>query len=156
SVLTFLSEYGRQGPPHTIWSAVRDHVLADPALASLNLDGPAPPLPDPRDRADKLMKSTLVTYLNAWRELGALLLRAPAILWHEIFDRNFDTREYLEQRTEAELELEAANAHTEDWVTQNALTHLVPVRDGFARPEILRASHAALSRVASDHFDYTG
>jgi len=50
----------------------------------------------------------------------------------------------------------AAIAATEDHFTQNALTHVVPLRKGTGRVSVLEHTHAIVDRISREHFQYIG
>jgi hypothetical protein len=50
----------------------------------------------------------------------------------------------------------AAIAATEDHFTQNALTHVVPLREGRGRRSVLEHAHAIVDRISREHFQYIG
>jgi hypothetical protein len=50
----------------------------------------------------------------------------------------------------------SAIAATEDHFTQNALTHVVPLRAGRGRRSVLEHAHAIVDRISRQHFQYIG
>jgi hypothetical protein len=50
----------------------------------------------------------------------------------------------------------SAIAATEDHGTQNALTHVVPLRKGAGRLSTLKHAHAIIDRISQNHFQYIG
>jgi hypothetical protein len=160
-VLTFLESADR-GSPFELFQRIRRHVRArsreDPRLAGLDVDGPAPPLPDPKVRSEHLRESTLPWIKAAkLRDVLPIVGRIPEdMLEWQRRDAVFDVRGHQEAWTAADKASFSAIARTEDHGTQNALTHVVPLRAGGGRLSVLRHAHAIIERVAKDHFDYTG
>jgi hypothetical protein len=160
-ILTYLETADRCSPQE-LFERVRKHVRAraavDPGLAGLDVDAPAPPLPDPVVRSKHLREGW-----QPWVEAGRLadtlpiLARMPAafLKWQRE-DVVFDVRAHQEKWTDADREAFSAIARSEDHGTQNALTHVVPLRGGDGRLSVLKHAHATVNRISQDHFQYIG
>jgi hypothetical protein len=126
-----------------------------------DLECDAPGLPDPARRRELMLHPK-----RAWgREAIPFLLGGAAcfpltvvlaalLLYRERNDRPYDLQTEAESVGPELLQRLAANSESEDYGTQNALTHLVPVRGGFGRHLTLRVTHAYLAKVAQNHFNY--
>jgi hypothetical protein len=160
-ILTYL-ETADRASPQELFERIRKHVRArskdDPRLAGLDVDGPAPPLPDPVVRAKHLKEN-----YKPWIEAGRIKDVVPlvggmlaAVLKWQREDELFDVREHQERWTEADREAFSAIARSEDHGTQNALTHVVPLRGGYGRLAVLKHAHATVNRISQNHFQYIG
>jgi len=144
-----------------VWRSARDYVLSDGARADgvteadqMLLRGPPYDWPDPRRVRELLKRSLVSAYVHsAPFEFVKLFAKMPEIVLHERKDPQFDSEKWLDQR---DAVADAAKAATEDFATQNALTHLVSIKDGGARLPILRAAHAVIGAAAKGHFDWVG
>jgi hypothetical protein len=160
-VLTYLETAPAAAPPE-LFERVRKHVRAcassDPLLAGLDIDSPPPALPDPAVRSRHLRESFLPWLADA--RLGdvlAVAVQTPrALLQWQPNDVVYDVRGHQEQWTPATREAFSAIASTEDHGTQNALTHVVPVRNGTGRLSVLKHAHAIIDRLSQNHFKYIG
>jgi hypothetical protein len=151
-VLTFL-ETAPAVPPFELFTLIRRHILAshDPLLAGLDLDAPAPPLPNAAVRAEKLASRTLPWLLNSAPALP-IWGKIRSILSWQSEDPCWDARSRQEAWTLRDKLDFLAIAETEDHGTQNALTHLVPIREGAGRLGVLRAAHAYIERMSAKYF----
>ena len=160
-ILTFL-ETADRGSPHDLFQRVRRHVRnesrRDPRLSGLDIDRPAPLLPDPGVRSQHLREDYL-----PWIKAAKLRDVVPivggvseALFEWQSKDAVYDVRRHQEAWTAADRESFSAIARTEDHGTQNALTHVVPVRGGSRRLSVLKHAHAVINRVARDHFRFIG
>jgi hypothetical protein len=160
-ILTYLETAAHASPPE-LFEGIRKHVRAraasDPALAGLDIDGPPPVLPDPAVRSRHL-REIWEPWIASSRpkDVVPVLARAGRVLieWQP-HDVVYDVRGHQEQWTEASMEGFAAIAATEDHLTQNALTHVVPLRGGPGRLSVLQHAHAIVNRISKDHFRYIG
>jgi hypothetical protein len=139
-------------PAHTsdaaVHAAVRTHVRG-----ILDVERPAPALPDPEKRA-RLLRQKARPWLT---HLHLLAPAIPAVLLSalkEPFDEEYDMQAAAESRGPDREALLLANAASEDRATQNALTHLVPLKKGLIRSFTLRGVHRYLAGVARDYFDH--
>ncbi len=160
-ILTFLETVARASPQE-LFERIRKHVRAcavtDPALAGLDIDGPPPALPDPAVRSRHLREN-----LWPWIESASpgdilpIVAQAPRVLgdWDR-HDVVYDVRGHQERWTATDRETFVTLAATEDHFTQNALTHVVPLRGGRGRLSVLRHAHAIVDRVSKRHFQYIG
>jgi hypothetical protein len=160
-ILTYL-ETAAVTSPEELFDRIRGHVRerskADPLLAGLDVDRPAPPLPDPVVRSKHLSEGW-----QPWIEAGRLKDTIPllggvaaALLKWQHEDPVFDVRAHQEKWTDADREGFAAIARSEDHGTQNALTHVVPLRPGKERLSVLKHAHATVDRISQNHFQYIG
>jgi hypothetical protein len=160
-ILTYLERADRCSPQE-LFERVRKHVRAlsktDARLAGLDVDGPAPPLPDPAVRSQHLSETW-----GPWIAAGRLKDTVPlvggiiaALARWQREDPVFDVRERQERWTDADREAFAAIARSEDHGTQNALTHVVPLREGTGRLSVLKHAHATVNRISQNHFQYIG
>ncbi len=157
-ILSFL-EIAPAGPPHDLFVRIRKHVraaaLTDPLLAGLDIDAPAPALPDPAVRSAMLREPVWPWVRNVAPALP-LVPRIPAIVAWDGRDVAFDVRENQEAWTAEDRRDFSAISATEDHGTQNALTHVVPLRTGTGRLAVLEHAHAYLDRMSKDYFAYVG
>jgi hypothetical protein len=151
-VLAFL-ETAPSAPPFELFTRVRNHVRssADPKLAGLDLDAPAPAVPDPVVRAEDLRDRLWPWAKNAAPSLP-ILPRIPQILAWQAHDTTYDLRAQQEAWTTSDKQRFVAIADTEDRGVQNALTHVVPLRTGRGREDVLKAAHAYIDRMSWKYF----
>jgi hypothetical protein len=158
-ILTFF-ERADQASPQELFDRVRKHVRQvskqDPELAGLDVDAPAPALPDPDVRLTHLHEGPpwVRTFLNPPTDLGPIAGGLAANVFRH--DKVYDVREHQEAWTDADRARLSAIARTEDHGTQNALTHVVPLRAGPTRPWVLKHAHAIVDRISKAHFKYIG
>jgi hypothetical protein len=136
-----------------LWRHV--HGSTDPELAGLELDGPAPRLPDPLYRREQLHERDWPWVMNSAPALS-ILPKIPFILDWQARDRSYDLRARQEAWTPADHALFHDIAATEDHGLQNALTHVVPLREGAQRLGVLRAAHAYIDRMSQKYFAFVG
>lgn len=157
-VLGWLEKAPRD-PPATLFDGVRAHVRAqsrvDPALEGLDVDAPPPALPDPTIRSEHLREKVWPWIQNIGPALP-IVPRLPIIAWWDKHDVSYDVRAHQEAWTEADLARFAAISATEDHGLQNALSHVVPLRGGWGRRDVLASAHAFIAAVATNHFAYVG
>jgi hypothetical protein len=160
-ILTFLERTGRASP-HELFRQVRGHVRTearqDPRLAGLDVDAPAPALPDPAVRSRHLHE-TRRPWIQSAKPMDVLpIVGRLGTVFHkwQPNDAVFDVREHQEAWTAADRASFSAIASTEDHGTQNALTHVVSLRDGDGRRSVLEHAHAIINRVSQIHFRYVG
>jgi hypothetical protein len=160
-ILTYLEKADRCSPQE-LFERVRKHVReaskTDPRLAGLDVDQPAPPLPDPAVRS-KHLREGWAPWIAAGRVRDTVPLLfgiAAAFLKWQREDAVYDVREHQEEWTDADREAFSAIARSEDHGTQNALTHVVPLREGFGRLAVLQHAHATVDRISQNHFQYIG
>ncbi len=160
-VLGFL-ETAARATPHELFERIRDHVRAraarDPGLAGLDVDASAPALPDPEVRSRHL-KENWQPWARAakLRDLLPIAAHLPEdlLVWDRT-DPVYDVRARQEAWTDADKRELLAIAASEDHGTQNALTHVVPLRPGAARASVLAHAHAIVDRISKEHFVYIG
>jgi hypothetical protein len=152
-------ETAPRDPPMTLFDSVRGHVRAqskvDPALAGLDVDAPAPPLPDPRVRSEHLREMIWPWIQNVGPALP-IIPHLPAIAWWDAHDESYDVRTHQEAWTEQDLADFASISASEDHGLQNALSHVVPLRAGAGRRAVLESAHTVIAAVAKNHFAYVG
>ncbi len=160
-ILTFL-ETADRGSPYDVFQRIRRHVRTesgwDPRLAGLDIDRPAPSLPDPKVRSEHL-REDYMPWIKAAKlgDVVPIAARVPeAIFVWQPADAVFDVRGHQEAWTAEDRASFSAIARTEDHGSQNALTHVVPVRGGKGRLSVLKHAHAIINRVATDHFCFIG
>jgi hypothetical protein len=160
-ILTLLETAPRASPPE-LFDRIRKHVRAcaasDPLLAGLDLDAPPPALPDPAVRSRHLRENWSPWFANAkLRDVVPIAVQVPRVLleWQP-HDVVYDVRGHQEQWTAGDRQAFTAIAETEDHGTQNALTHVVPVRGGAGRLSVLEHAHAIVDRISKNHFQYIG
>jgi hypothetical protein len=151
-ILQFL-ETAPAAPPEELFRGVCRHVRAstDPLLSGLDIDSPAPALPDPEVRKDKLHNRKWPWIENSGPGLP-ILLRLPWILDWQRNDETYDLRARQEAWTPADKQRFADMAATEDHGLQNALTHVVPLREGAHRLAVLQHAHAFIDRMSRRYF----
>lgn len=158
-LLSFFASAPRASPRELYGSArayVRLQSRIDPALAGLDIDGPAPPMPSALLRTQRLSAG-----FGAW--LQNLSLRLVAITLSELRnilrwqaeDLEFDQRGRQEAWTEADHRALLEIAETEDHALQNALTHVVPLKHS-DRLTMLLSAHGYIDRMAKNHFNDIG
>jgi hypothetical protein len=86
-----------------------------------------------------------------------ILARIPeAVLDWDRRDAVYEVRAHQEKWSDADRTAFAALSATEDHGTQNALTHVVPLRKGHGRRAVLKHAHATVNRISHEHFEYIG
>ena len=157
-VMTFF-ERAPKDPPGTLFDAVRAHLRAqskvDPALAGLDVDSPAPALPDPTVRSKQLREKVIPWVENIAPALPIVPLLPLVHHWDE-HDASYDVRTHQEAWTPQDLADFASISASEDHGLQNALSHVVPLRGGSARRFVLERAHALIAAIAKNHFAYIG
>lgn len=138
-------------------------------LAGLDLDGPAPALPNPQVRAELLQQFARPWAVNALRlfgghpVLGALVGAATVPAWgpwvlymaaRAYVDREYDLQGEAERRSAEEAARLRENDATEDHVMHNALTHVVPLKRGLLGSLSVRFLHRYIHLMARHYFDY--
>ncbi len=159
-VLMTYFERAPKAPPRELYFAVREYVrlraATDPLLAGLNIDGPAPPSPDAAIRSARLSAGLGVWLKNISLQLGLYLLSQIHNLWRWTQkDPEFEQLARQEAWTEADRLAFLDVAASEDHGLQNALTHVVPLKDA-GRLRVLRAAHGYIDRMAKNQFDDIG
>jgi hypothetical protein len=153
-VLAFL-EKAPVLPKEELFKLVREDVRScaahDPLLAGLDIDQPAPELPDPVVRQEKLHQRTWPWVENSAPGLP-ILGRIPWILAWQANDKTYDLRARQEAWTPADRQRFLDIAATEDHGIQNALTHVVPLRAGAHRESVLLHAHAYIDRMSNKYF----
>jgi hypothetical protein len=141
---------------HQAREYVRLRVTTDPRLAGLDLDAPAPPMPDAALRSARL-KAGLIPWLrNVSSDLLAYALnQLRNIFYWQRHDAQYEQRARQEAWNDADFGNFRDIAETEDHALQNALTHLVSLK-GPDRLGVLRASHGYIDVMARTHFDEIG
>ena len=158
-----LLDYFSQAPkamPRELYHDAREYVrlrsASDPELAGLDLDGPAPPLPDAGLRSKRLAAGKLPWLQNLPSDLVAYLLgELKNIFSWQRSDEQYDQRARQEAWTDADLRSFAELAESEDHALQNALTHLVALK-GPERLGVLKGVHGYIDAMAKHHFDDIG
>jgi len=157
-ILTFL-ENVRSAPKAELFKQIRDHVRfrskSDAALSGFDVDASPPSMPDPQVRSQRLKEGYLPWIVNIAPALP-LLGELPNIYAWQKKDVELDYQAQQEAWTAADRKRFADVAATEDHGIQNALTHIVPLRDGEGREGVLRAAHAYIDRMAKQFFDDIG
>lgn len=159
-VLTFF-ETAEAGSKAELFKRVRDHVRlrakVDPSLASFDVDAEPPPVPDPKRRSERLSHR-----VQPWLEniAPALPVFNPARL-RDIYawqrdDPQYDYQARQEAWDAAQRRRLVDVSETEDHGIQNAITHVVPIRQGKHRLTILKAAHAYIDRLATQYFNDIG
>jgi hypothetical protein len=160
-ILTYL-ETAPIAAPEELFAAVRKHVRAcatsDPLLSGLDVDAPPPALPDPAVRSRHLRERALPWIQSAkLRDVAPILLETGRVLFEwQPHDVVYDVRGHQENWTDSTRAAFSAIAATEDHGTQNALTHVVPLRQGAGRLSTLKHAHAIINRISQNHFKYIG
>jgi hypothetical protein len=159
-ILTYL-ETAPAVPPFELFTRVREHVRSakDPLLAGLNLEEPAPARPDAAVRTEKLAefrsRNPLVRYtpwaLNAHPALPIVPRLGSVLAWQKK-DATWDLRARQEAWTAGDKQYFLDIARSEDHGGQNALTHVVALREGAGRIDVLRAAHAYIDRMSQRFF----
>jgi hypothetical protein len=146
-------------PPGTLFDAIRRHVRAqsrvDPVLGGLDVDAPAPSLPDPAVRSEHLREKVWPWLANVGVALP-IIPHLPSVAYWDRRDATYDVRTHQEAWTPADMAEFAAISASEDHGMQNALSHVVPVRAGLGRLAVLKSAHAYIAAVAKNHFAYVG
>jgi hypothetical protein len=156
--MSFLERAPRAGKSE-LYAQLRDHLRwlshSDPTLSELDVDEPAPSLPNAALRSQGL-RDRLSPWV--WNVLPALPLlpQIPRILAWGHSDSSFDLRARQEAWTEDDKQLFTHIADSEDHGVQNALTHLVRLRGGDQREHVLRTAHAYIARLAKAYFNDIG
>jgi hypothetical protein len=158
-LLDFFSSAAK-APPRELYHAAREHVrllcLADPLLAGLDLDQPAPAVPDAALRSERLNAGLWAWFRNlSWSLVGFALGQLHHILSWQRTDPEFDQRGQQEAWSPADFEMFTEIAGTEDHALQNALTHVVSLKNA-DRLAVLTRSHAYIDVMAKQHFNDIG
>jgi len=146
--------------PRELYEGARKYVrlraATDPELRGLDVDAPAPKLPDARVRSARLAAGLRVWFENISLSLLLFFLRAlPRLVRWTKTDPEFDQRAVQEAWTDADRHGFLEIAANEDHGLQNALTHVVPLKDA-ERLTALRAAHGYIDRMAKKQFDDIG
>ncbi len=149
-----------KAPPRELYERARKYIrlraATDPELAGLNIDAPAPKLPDARVRSERLAAGLRVWFENISLRLLVYVLREfPKLVHWTKTDPEFDQRAVQEAWTDADRRAFLEIAASEDHGLQNALTHVVPLKD-IGRLGVLRAAHGYIDRMAKNQFDDIG
>jgi hypothetical protein len=131
----------------TLHAAVRKHVAH-----LLDLDAPAPVKPDPVSR-DYNLRHRYRPWLRHVPALGAGVFAALGAWIQQRFAREWDMQAEAETRGPERESLSASNGDSEDYLAQNALTHIVPLRPGLLARVGLEAIHRYLHALATHYFN---
>jgi hypothetical protein len=157
-VMTFL-ESAPRAPQRELYDHIRGHLRRraseDPTLTGFDVDSPAPEPPSAAARTEALAHQIWPWIKNAYLALP-LVGHVGDILATDATDEQFDHQKWQESWTEQDLERFRAVAASEDHGLQNALTHVVPLRPGKHRADILRTAHTYIDRLAKEHFNHVG
>ena len=159
-VLSFF-ETAESASKAELFKRVRDHVRfrakVDPLLAGFDIDAEPPPAPDPKRRSERLAHRVEPWVKNV---APALPILNPARLWDihgwQSSDVEYDYQARQEEWTREQRTRFVDVSDSEDHGIQNALTHVVPLRQGRHRLGILKAAHAYIDRLAKEYFDDIG
>ena len=159
-VLVDFFSRAQKAPPRELYRAAREHVRlragSDPLLAGLNIDAPMPPLPSAATRSERLGEGYWAWVKNlSWGLLAFVLRQLRNIFSWQRSDPEFDQRARQEAWTSADHQSFLEIAETEDHALQNALTHVVPLKNA-NRSLVLRAAHGYIDLMAKKHFDDIG
>jgi hypothetical protein len=159
-VLFCFFERAPKAPPRELYLAAREHVrlrsAIDPKLAGLNIDLPAPPNPSAAVRSQRLSAGLGVWLQNISSRLFIYVLSQIHNLWRwTLKDPQFDQLARQEAWTDADRLAFLEVAASEDHGLQNALTHVVPLKNA-DRLKVLRAAHGYIDRMAKNQFDDIG
>jgi hypothetical protein len=142
-----------------LYTQLRDHLRwlshSDPQLSELDVDAPPPPLPDAALRSQGLRDRISPWLWNAAPALHLVPKISRIVSWGRS-DSVFDQRARQEAWAEKDKQLFEGIAESEDHGVQNALTHLVPMRSGERREQVLRTAHAYIARMAKAYFNDIG
>jgi hypothetical protein len=145
--------------PGNLFDRVRAHVRAqsrvDPLLSGLDVDAPPPALPDPMVRWLHLKEGELGWMLHLGRVLRLVWNVIDIVRWDRT-DDFYDIRSRQEAWTAADLGRFAGIAATEDHGLQNALSNVVPLRQGTDRLHVVRVAHQIITDIAAKHFEFVG
>lgn len=138
-------------------------------LAGLDLAAPPPAFPDPVERERKLQQTWGPWIENALRVfgggragLGAAVALGLSPVWlpwlgyavlRADMGPEFDFQYEAEHRSAEAAERLARVHETEDHGMQNALTHLVPLKQGLAGSTTLRFFHRYIALMAKNYFN---
>ncbi|MFZ5893058.1 MAG: hypothetical protein ACOY0T_18505 [Myxococcota bacterium] len=159
-ILTFL-ETVKTAPKAELFKQIRDHVRfrskIDPLLYGFDVDAPPPSSPDPKQRTQRLANRVEPWFQNIRPALPILLpMTLYRIFGWQKSDLEFDYQAKQEAWTDAMRKRFVDVSDTEDLGIQNAITHVVPLRNGDGRCAILKAAHAYIDRMAKEYFDDIG
>ena len=146
--------------PRELYHDAREYVRMqsgiDPRLRGLNVDGPAPPVPDAAVRTERLNAGLWAWVRNLSGSLLAYAVSQLGNIWAwQKSDVQYDQRARQEAWTPDDLRRFVEIASTEDHGLQNALTHVVPLK-GEDRLEVLKKSHGYIDVMAKKHFNDIG
>ncbi len=159
-VLVSYFESAPKAPPKELYLGVRQYIrlrsATDPLLAGLNIDVPAPPIPDAAVRSQRLSAGLAVWIENISLRLGVYVVSELYNLWRwAVSDPEFDQLARQEAWTHADRRAFLEVAASEDHGLQNALTHVVPLKHANRLP-LLKAAHGYIDRMAKNQFDDIG
>ncbi|HWZ89737.1 MAG TPA: hypothetical protein VNW92_12830 [Polyangiaceae bacterium] len=159
-VLLSYFERAPKAPPRELYLAAREYVrlraATDPQLAGLEIDNPAPPFPDAKIRSQRLSAGLAVWFENISLRLAVYIVSQLHNLWRWTQkDPQFEPLARQEAWTELDRRAFLEVAASEDHGLQNALTHIVPLKNA-DRLRVLRAAHGYIDRMAKNQFDDIG
>ena len=149
-----------KAPMRALYHDAREHIrllcLSEPLLAGLALDQPAPAVPDAAVRRERLNAGLWAWFRNlSWSLFAFALGQLQHLLSWQRSDPEFDQRAQQEAWSQVDFDLFEEIAGTEDHALQNALTHVVPLKNP-DRLAVLTHSHAYIDVMAKKHFNDIG
>lgn len=132
-------------------AAVRRHLSAL-SLPGLDLEVASPEEPDAVSR-DFNLRHRYRPWLRHIPALGSGVFAAVGALLQQFFAREWDMQSEAETRGPERESLSRNNGDSEDYLAQNALTHLVPLRPGLLARVGLEAIHRYLHALATHFFN---
>ena len=159
-VLLCFFQRAPKGTHRELYRAARHHVRLqsgiDPRLSGFDVDASAPESPDAGIRTQRLNAGIAPWFQNIKPALPIVFRYLRNVFSWQETDQEFDQRARQEAWTDADRTLFREIAETEDHGLQNALTHVVKLKDGTNRLDVLRAAHAYIDVMAKRHFDDIG
>ncbi|HET9955484.1 MAG TPA: hypothetical protein VFQ61_13315 [Polyangiaceae bacterium] len=145
--------------PHVLYRKIREHVreraTRDPRLSGLDFDAPAPAQPDLEARSRALKSPVWPWIRNSDVLLPAVLRLGRVAVWGKT-DSYYELRKRQEAWTDRDREVFRDISRTEDFGAQNAITHVVSLRDGDGRLGVMRTAHRYIARLAERYFNDVG
>ena len=159
-VLLSFFERMPKGTPRELYHAARHHVRLqtgiDPELFGFDVDAPAPEAPNAGVRSKRLSAGLAPWFQNIKPALPIVFRYLRNVFTWQRTDLEFDQRARQEAWNDDDRTLFREIAESEDHGLQNALTHIVPLKAGTNRLDVLRAAHAYIDVMAKRHFDDIG
>ena len=146
-------------PRFELFDQIRKHVRTqsqlDAGLRGLDIDRPPESSPDPQQRSDELDAGPPLLDGPIGSALEILRNASRIAEWNGE-DAGYDLRRAQESWTNVDRKSFSDLAAGEDYGLQNALTHVVPLKSGVAREDVLLSVHAIINRLSHEYYSAVG